>query len=523
MIPSTVQILGSGCFSCESLSSVSFESNSQLTRIESNAFSSSSLQSLIIPRSVQFIDGSAFILLSLSSISIESGNEYFVVENDFLIDVIHHKLIRNFSDSSNIEITSDIEILGSSCFSRCESLSSISFESNSQLTRIESNAFLYSSLQSIMIPSTIQILGSGCFSCCESLSSISFDYLSQLRPIESLQFDGQNKVVIIPSTILFVAFNAIPKDFQISIDGCDSCVEFDRWQQMRESEISIDFRRILRIDSELGDLNDYLIDLSVFEERSVLDEFDGILSEIYERCPDGSLMIVNSQDVLESKESLILEIENLLNLCHPCILAPIGFIFCPDWTVSDKLKIVGLYSEGNSLTEVISMNPVWWTATVKAKTIAGIVLGLRFVHSLGFIHGHLNSSTIRFDVDHRIQITNFSRIGLRIEESEQGADVFSGERWSPDPDVRGFLSILIEIIIGHPAMLSGVGKDPVIVPTDIPMFVSKLIEARQLPKSRIRQTFNDIFDVLKDHDFRIVPGVDSDDVLAFVRWVESFE
>jgi hypothetical protein len=42
-------------------------------------------------------------------------------------------------------IPMNVEILGSKCFSSCKSLSSITFESNSHLTRIESEAF-YGSL-----------------------------------------------------------------------------------------------------------------------------------------------------------------------------------------------------------------------------------------------------------------------------------------------------------------------------------------------------------------------------------------
>jgi hypothetical protein len=96
--------------------------------------------------------------------SIESGNEIFVVEQDFLIDVVHHKSIRNFCTSSQIDVATNIEILGSSCFWCCESLSSITFESNSHLIRIQSEAFSFSSLQSIMIPRNVEILGSKCFS-----------------------------------------------------------------------------------------------------------------------------------------------------------------------------------------------------------------------------------------------------------------------------------------------------------------------------------------------------------------------
>jgi hypothetical protein len=54
--------------------------------------------------SIQFIDGSAFIAVALSSIAIESGNNMFVIEQDFLIDVLHQKLTRYFSISSELKL-----------------------------------------------------------------------------------------------------------------------------------------------------------------------------------------------------------------------------------------------------------------------------------------------------------------------------------------------------------------------------------------------------------------------------------
>jgi hypothetical protein len=102
-----------------SLQFIIFESNSHLARIESEAFSNSSLQSIFIPKNV--------------------------------------------------------ELLGSRCFYTCKSLSSITFESNSRLARIESEAFSNSSLQSILSPSNVEVLESKCFSGCNSLSSITFD------------------------------------------------------------------------------------------------------------------------------------------------------------------------------------------------------------------------------------------------------------------------------------------------------------------------------------------------------------
>jgi hypothetical protein len=67
----------------------------------------------------------------------------------------------------SIVIPRNVEILGSNCFSSCKSLSSITFESNSHLTRIESETFFFSLLQSILIPRNVEILRSSCFSSCK--------------------------------------------------------------------------------------------------------------------------------------------------------------------------------------------------------------------------------------------------------------------------------------------------------------------------------------------------------------------
>jgi hypothetical protein len=77
-------------------------------------------------------------------------------------------------------IPNNVEVLRSNCFSRCASLSSMTFESISHLTRIESDVFYESSLESILIPNNVEILGSNCFSRCESLSSMTFESNSHL-------------------------------------------------------------------------------------------------------------------------------------------------------------------------------------------------------------------------------------------------------------------------------------------------------------------------------------------------------
>jgi hypothetical protein len=215
----------------------------------------------------------------------------------------------------------------------------------------------FSKSSHVEIPSDIEILGSSCFSSCQSLSSVSFHYLSRVKGIKSLAFDGLNLMIVIRSTVLFIAFDGIPKRVRIFIGDCDSYREFHRWQQLHESGIDLDFRGILRVDHEFHGLSDYLVDVLVFETGSMLGELDRIWSNKYVRSGDHSSVIVKSMGYYQSIAQLRNEIENQLNLCHPCILGPIGFIFRTDLAVSQELKIVKFYSEGNSLTEVISMNP----------------------------------------------------------------------------------------------------------------------------------------------------------------------
>jgi hypothetical protein len=136
------------------IKSIVFESTSHLTHIESSAFYKSSLQSIMIPSSVKILGSSCFSCCqSLSSMTFESNSHLTRIESEA------------FSDSSlqSIMIPNNIEILGSKCFSKCKSLSSITFESKSHLIGIEFDAFSFSSLKSIEIPRSVQFIHGSAF------------------------------------------------------------------------------------------------------------------------------------------------------------------------------------------------------------------------------------------------------------------------------------------------------------------------------------------------------------------------
>jgi serine/threonine protein kinase len=317
--------------------------------------------------------------------------------------------------------------------------------------------------------------------------------------------------ILIPSTILFIASDAVDNASQVSLIDGNSCPEFNRWLYLKRSGIEIDFRRIQRLGFDVGGLGDYIVNLSVFEERSNIWESDEVGNEIYDRIEDECLVLVKSKahSANVSESDIEKEIENLINLRHPCISAPIGFVFGIESGSRQELNIVRMYLEGCSLSEVISVNPLWWASTVKAKAIAGLVLGLRFAHSLGLFHGHLTGNNILFDWDHCIQIVDFDPITLEVgegeskskSESESKSDdgpqliEFSGKGWTLERDIEGFASIVFEIVFGHPP------DSEASIPTDIPDFVSMIIKLGLSPISRRNYSFNTILEILKENDF----------------------
>jgi hypothetical protein len=98
---------------------------------------------------------------------------------------------------------------------RSQSLSSISFETDSELARIESEAFYScSSPKSITIPRHVQILCSECFSYYTSLSSISFETESELARVEALAFNSiPLSSVVVPANASFVVRDAFPSRY----------------------------------------------------------------------------------------------------------------------------------------------------------------------------------------------------------------------------------------------------------------------------------------------------------------------
>jgi serine/threonine protein kinase len=267
--------------------------------------------------------------------------------------------------------------------------------------------------------------------------------------------------------------------------------------------IRVDFRRIAR--SHVA-LSNGTVNLATFEEGLVR---------------DGALIVVKSIPLSEFIEDSEIEneIENVLNLRHPLIVTPFRFLSPAESALCGELKSARLYAVGGSLTDVLLTQPSWWTSTAKAKAVAGIVLALRFAHSFGLLHGSLKAENVLFDADHQIQIADFDP--MRLNGIDTGG--FAGENWTPRCDVSAFAFLLFEILVGRPVTELSVTCGDVVLPTDVPEFVSEMIEKELSPNSDGKRSFIDIFESLEGGGFRILADVDSEDVAEFVNRVQLAE
>jgi hypothetical protein len=332
--------------------------------------------------------------------------------------------------------------------------------------------------------------------------------------------------VSIPPTISFIDCEAFSPDCEVTVSECDSCVEMARWTTTHfhsHSHSAVDFRRTLRIGSELPILANCLVDLSQFEAVRAL----GLWGQghgssyLYRRRSDGIQFVVEFIVRLDAgkgkgRESEVEKaVERRLNLRHPCIAAPIGFAVSGcDSGDAIELRTIRPYAEGGSLADILALPPPRWTATAKALAVVGLALGLRFANGVGQSHGRLRPSCVLFDGAGAIQIAGIGAVpsgGCGCGAEFVAPEVDNGGVATAKADVFSFARIVSRITADDPHRRA------------VPRFVADLIEAGLSADPRRRWSFGAIVAGLEANRFEIEEGVDSEAVSAFVRAVEGAE
>ena len=94
-------------------------------------------------------------------------------------------------DLEEAVIPSFIKVINSNAFEDCKTLKTVIFSEDSNLERIENNAFSKTLIQNISIPDKVVKIGEFCFSGCNKLINVEFSANSNLHSIGKSAFSFQ--------------------------------------------------------------------------------------------------------------------------------------------------------------------------------------------------------------------------------------------------------------------------------------------------------------------------------------------
>ena len=189
-IPASVKTIEEAAFKgCSSLATVTFEKGSQLKTIGGDSYSSgafsdcTALTSIEIPASVETIEAAAFKGCSkLATVTFEKASQLKTISTAFSSCPI-----------ISIEIPASVETIEASAFRGCSKLATVTFEKGSQLKTIRSadsyyphtyyGAFSFCPITSIEIPASVETIEAAAFKGCSSLTTVTFEKESQLKII----------------------------------------------------------------------------------------------------------------------------------------------------------------------------------------------------------------------------------------------------------------------------------------------------------------------------------------------------
>jgi serine/threonine protein kinase len=243
----------------------------------------------------------------------------------------------------------------------------------------------------------------------------------------------------------------------------------------------------------------------------------------------------------EQLEQFVKEVESLVRLRHPCVVAPKGCLLPTDTTGP---QLVMEFLDGPSLKSTLAKPTAdWWTPTQKAMTIVGIVYGMVYLHSRDIIHRRLCPQNILFDKEHHVKITDcaasrFYEFGIGTPNASQGMSLYSAPemlegtmRYTQKVDCYSFGWILYEIVVGNGvlskegqinAALLKVGKDDYpSIPASVMPVVKDLIHRCWIRESVDRPSFKEILKELEGAGYVVMQGVNKDQVKSYVDWVQD--
>jgi serine/threonine protein kinase len=243
---------------------------------------------------------------------------------------------------------------------------------------------------------------------------------------------------------------------------------------------------------------------------------------------------------------LMREVSILFSLRHPCIIKTIGWSPATELT---GMRIVTEYASQGSLEDALvrwrkGEPPSFWTHTNVSIMIAGLVLGMKYVHARNVKHRDLKPGNLLLNEQYRILICDFGNSKLE----ECGTTTTTRKAYTPlysapetvlddqttrESDVFSFGLIFYEMIVGQTVFPKDTTTRNIVglhvkqyrpeIPDDVRPPIAELIKECWAMQPSDRPSFDDVYRRLKSIGFAVWEDVDSAAIDAFIGEVESQE
>jgi serine/threonine protein kinase len=233
--------------------------------------------------------------------------------------------------------------------------------------------------------------------------------------------------------------------------------------------------------------------------------------------------------------SFVREVESLVQLRHPCIVQFLGWSRRDSHSVEIQTKL----ATNGTLSDYLSQGRrghlgLFLDATRQARLICDIVMGMKYIHSRGFMHRDLTPSNILLDEDWRGVICDFgfsrSLSATDMPGPHEGTLEYAApEQWEPRDcytekvDVFAFGLVAYEIISGYPALSQDGSSILPEIPASFGYVMQNVITGCWSLNPSERPSFQAIFNEFKRSDWHILPKANAKTIGESVSEVNRLE
>jgi hypothetical protein len=194
IIPNLVQVLNESSMVDDwpkesGTSAVTFESNSQLNRIEEPCFRDRHINSICLPRSLEALGRFCFMNAKIHSISYKPRSMLTQIEG----------LCFSGSSLKCVCFPESIEVLQKSRFGY-SAIEELTFEAESNLRQLQDKCFQNCTLDCICLPNSVRIIGKSC-SASGCVKILTFEAERRVRRIKESCFSDSLKPIHIPHSV----------------------------------------------------------------------------------------------------------------------------------------------------------------------------------------------------------------------------------------------------------------------------------------------------------------------------------